>query len=80
MKDVVWSFKIPDFMWLKHFKDHDHSLLNMDMYAQFSVSVYPFGRSSALLRGGNGRWHYGSWERCVFCRGIDVVGCVLSHL
>lgn len=90
MKDVVWCFKIPDFMWLKHFylKDHDHSLLNMDMYAQFSMSVvdssvepvYQLGGSSAPLRGGNGRWHYGIWERCFSCYGIDVVEYVLSHL
>lgn len=41
MKDVVWCFKIPDFMWLKHLflKDHDHFLLNVDIYAQFSVAV-----------------------------------------
>lgn len=41
MKDMVWCFKIPDFMWLKHFylEDHDQSLLNTDVHVQFSMSV-----------------------------------------
>lgn len=40
-KDMIWCVKIPDFMWLKHFylEDHDQSLLNMDIYAQFSMFV-----------------------------------------
>lgn len=41
MKDSVWCFKIPDFTWLKHFylEDHDQSLLNVGIRAQFSMSV-----------------------------------------